>query len=59
VHSTSHGYVVRVKTFSQHLSLIKLNAWEDEFSVVIKALQEGLKERKKEEKNKIKSVYGH
>jgi hypothetical protein len=36
--STSHEYVVRVTTFSQSLSLIELNAWEDEFVVVIETL---------------------
>ncbi len=39
--STSHEYVVRVTTIFQCLSLIELNAWEDEFFVVIEALQEG------------------
>jgi hypothetical protein len=41
VFPTSHEYVVRVTTFSQHLSLIELNAWEDEFVVFIEGLQEG------------------
>jgi len=30
VHFTSHEYVVGVRTFSPCVSLIKLNAWENE-----------------------------
>jgi len=53
--STSHEYVAGATTFSQCVSLIGLNVWDDEWLVVIEALQEGEKEnkdlaRQKEEK---------
>ncbi len=55
--STSHEYVVGVTTFSQCVSLIRLNVWDDEWLVAIEALQEGENEnkdlaRKKEEEKK-------
>ncbi len=55
---TSHDYVVRITFFFQCLSLIELNAREDE-CLVIRVLQEGTKKTKKvgkknkEEKNVI------
>ncbi len=49
---TSHHYVVRIIFFLQCLSLIELNAREDE-CLVIKVLQEGNK-RNKENRGKKK-----
>jgi len=43
---TSHEYVAGATTFSQCVSLIGLNVWDDEWLVVIEALQEGEKENK-------------
>jgi hypothetical protein len=44
--STSHDYVVRITFFFQCLSLIELNAREDE-CLVIRVLQEGNEKTKK------------
>jgi hypothetical protein len=51
---TSHEYVERDTTFSQCVSLIGLNAWEDEWFVVIEALQNQKKVRKEGGKKRIK-----
>jgi hypothetical protein len=50
--STSHEYVVRVTTIFQCLSLIELNAWEDECFIIIKALQERKRKRKNQPKRR-------
>ncbi len=60
--STSHEYVAGATTFSQCVSLIGLNVWDDEWLVVIEALQEGEKEnkdlaRQKEEKKERFSLW--
>ncbi len=44
---TSHEYVERVSTFSQCVSLIGLNAWEDEWFVAVEGLQNKPRETKK------------
>jgi hypothetical protein len=38
VHFTSHEYVLGVTTFSPCVSLIKLNAWENEWVTNVKVL---------------------
>ncbi len=46
--SISHEYVVGVATLSSYVLLFELNAWEDEWLVAIKALQEGKRKEKNE-----------
>jgi hypothetical protein len=46
--STSHEYVVGVISFPQCVSLIKLNAWEDERFVLIKVFRRREKEEEKD-----------
>jgi len=50
--STSHEYVAGATTFSQCVSLIGLNVWDDEWLVAIEVLQEGKKESKEGGKKK-------
>jgi len=54
---TSHDYVVRITFFFQCLSLIELNAREDE-CLVIRVLQEGNNKNKesREKKNRRKRI---
>jgi len=49
---TSHDYVVRITFFFQCLSLIELNAREDE-CLVIRVLQEGNNKNKESREKKI------
>jgi hypothetical protein len=47
---SSHEYVVGVKVFSQCVSMIELNAWEDDWLVTIKVLQEGKRRQRRWQK---------
>ncbi len=52
---TSHDYVVRITFFFQCLSLIELNAREDE-CLVIRVLQEGNNKNKESREKKIEEI---
>jgi len=55
---TSHEYVVKVVNWSQCVLFIELNAWEDEWLVIIESLITKKKGKQRRWRKKHDPIYG-